>query len=98
MSQRIVKPGRRALIPLLAGVWLLILFEPGLTTQAHLPQTQPDDPLPFGKTIERELTGGEKHYYSFTLEAGQFVQAVVEQDGIDVVVAIFGQDGKKLTE
>jgi CHAT domain-containing protein len=43
------------------------------------------------------LSGGEKHCFSFTLSAGQFVQALVEQRGIDVVVMIFGQGGERLT-
>jgi CHAT domain-containing protein/tetratricopeptide (TPR) repeat protein len=43
------------------------------------------------------LSRGEKRCFSFTLSAGQFVQAIAEQHGIDVVVSIFGQDGKRLT-
>src|SRR5262249_44382099 len=52
---------------------------------------------PFDKAIDQELSGGEKHCFSFTLGEGQFIQAAVEQRGIDVVVTIFGQDGKQLT-
>jgi len=44
------------------------------------------------------MSRGEIHSYSFTLKAGQFVQAVVEQRGIDVTVAIFGPEGKQLTK
>src|SRR5262245_7269646 len=73
----------------------------GGSTQAGAPalpgQTADCETLPFGKAIERELPVGEKHCFSFTLTAGQFVQAVVEQRGIDVVVRIFGEDGKLLT-
>jgi CHAT domain-containing protein len=43
------------------------------------------------------LSGGENRCFSFTLGAGQFVQAAVEQLGIDVVVTIFGQGGEQLT-
>ena len=87
-------------------------FQQGLTDQskqAGMPalqgqaaQSSPAQPpvcetLPFGKTIDREPSVREKHCYSFTLEAGQFVQALVEQRGINVSVRIFGQDGKLLT-
>lgn len=51
-----------------------------------------------GKPIERELKGGEAHAYQVALTAGQYLRAVVEQRGIDVVVTLFGPDGKKLLE
>src|SRR4030095_5139471 len=56
-------------------------------------QAAPCETIAFRTAIERELPIGEKHCFSFTLTAGQFVQAVVEQRGIDVVVRIFGEDG-----
>jgi hypothetical protein len=30
-------------------------------------------PLEAGKPIEREMAGGQKHYYKFELEAGQYL-------------------------
>jgi len=51
-----------------------------------------------GKPIERELAGGEVHAYSIQLTAGQFLSVVVDQRGIDVVVSLFGPDGKQLIE
>jgi len=39
-----------------------------------------------GKTIERQLAGGESHFYQIHLDTGQFLHADVEQKGIDVVV------------
>ncbi|MGE0129899.1 MAG: CHAT domain-containing protein [Blastocatellales bacterium] len=77
---------------------MLIFSESSRTTQAGLAQPKPDERLVFGETIERELSGGEEHRYVFAVEAGKFVQAVVEQRGIDVIVAIRGQDGKPLAE
>jgi tetratricopeptide (TPR) repeat protein len=50
------------------------------------------------KPIERELAGGQVHAYRITLAAGQYLRVVVDQRGIDVVVALFGPDGKKLAE
>jgi len=98
MVQHIAKSVWRASILFLAGVCLLICYEPRPSAQTRLPQTGASDPLLFGKAIERDLSGGENHSYTFTLRAGQFVQAVVEQRGIDVTVAIFGPDGKRLTK
>jgi CHAT domain-containing protein len=52
--------------------------------------------LEVGKPIERELKGGETHTYEIALEAGQFLNAVVEQRGIDVEVVVIAPDGKEL--
>ncbi|KAF0190250.1 MAG: peptidase domain-containing protein [bacterium] len=54
--------------------------------------------LQLGKAIERDLAGGKVHSYNLTLEAKQYLQATVEQKGIDVVVAIYSPDGKKVYE
>jgi len=71
---------------------------PALPRQAQSSPAQPPacETLPFGKAIDREPLVGEKHCYSFTLGAGQFVQALVEQRGIDVFVMVFRPDGKLL--
>ena len=49
-----------------------------------------------GAPIERELAGGETHEYRITLAAGQYVQVVAGQRGIDVQLAVFAPDGKQL--
>src|SRR5262245_30766925 len=51
-----------------------------------------------GKTMEREIAGGQEHAYPVKLAAGQFLRVVVEQKGIDVAVALTGPDGKRLIE
>jgi CHAT domain-containing protein/Tfp pilus assembly protein PilF len=51
-----------------------------------------------GKSLERELTGGESHSYRLRLAAGQFCHVVVEQRGIDVVVALYDSGGAKIVE
>src|SRR5215217_3515157 len=48
--------------------------------------------------VERELKGGETHSYRISLMPGQFLYALVEQKDIDVITAVFGPDGKQLTE
>lgn len=50
------------------------------------------------KPIERELSGSQKHAYRLTLSLGQYANFIVEQRGIDVVVRLFGPDGKLIVE
>ena len=54
--------------------------------------------LPALSAVTRELKGGETHSYRITLTSGQFLHATVEQLDMDVVTAVFGPDGKQLTE
>ncbi|HEX8266323.1 MAG TPA: CHAT domain-containing protein [Pyrinomonadaceae bacterium] len=59
---------------------------------------QEDAELKLGKPIERNLAGNEAHSYKIVLAANQYLHVVVDQRGIDVVVALFAPDGKKMTE
>src|SRR5262249_20646310 len=80
---------------------LLVLFLPCVVAIAQSgSQTAPADirKLEVGKPIEREMRSGESHSYEITLAAGQYLNAVVEQKGIDVVVIVIAPDGKTLTE
>lgn len=54
--------------------------------------------LTSGKPIERDLGGGQAHTYTVKLSSGQYLGAVVDQLGIDVVVTAFGPDGKRIVE
>src|SRR5215470_3808792 len=49
-----------------------------------------------GKPHRRELAGGQQHTYRIRLAADQFLKAVIEQDGIDVVARLLGPDGKQI--
>jgi len=51
-----------------------------------------------GKSIERELSGGKSHSYSVIMTSGQYLQIVVEQRGMNVVVVVFTPDGKQVCE
>jgi len=51
-----------------------------------------------GKPMERELKGGEVHQYQVEMEAGQFLNAIVDQRGIDVMVLVFAPKGQKVFE
>jgi hypothetical protein len=54
--------------------------------------------LPALTAVDREIKGGETHSYRVRLESGQFLYAIVVQEGIDLVTAIFAPDGKQITE
>src|SRR5262252_7254758 len=62
------------------------------------PSSQESISLEPGKPVERELSGGQSHSYKITLISGQYLHIVVEQRGIDVAVALFTPDGKKIGE
>ncbi len=54
--------------------------------------------LELNKPIERELKGSEAHTYEITLAANQYLNVMVEQKGIDVVVQVIAPDGKPIME
>src|ERR1700740_1363745 len=54
--------------------------------------------LVVGKSIERDLQGGQIHVYSVTMTAGQFLSVVVDQLGIDLLVKVYGPDGRLISE
>lgn len=51
-----------------------------------------------GEVVAVELKGGETHSYFLALTPGQYVNVVVEQKGVDVVVVLRGPDGKQITQ
>ena len=57
-----------------------------------------DQTLRIGNTIERELGARQVHTYTVALEENTFIQVVVEQDGVDLVVRITAPNGKQLGE
>ena len=50
------------------------------------------------KPVERELRAKQTHAYTIALEAGQFLDAAVNQRGIDVIVRVLAPDGKLIAE
>jgi CHAT domain-containing protein/Tfp pilus assembly protein PilF len=48
--------------------------------------------------IERDLAGGETHYYRIASRSGQYTQVVIDQRGVDVVATVFGPDSDQLAE
>src|SRR5262245_34829175 len=51
-----------------------------------------------GNAVKRELSGGQRHSYRIRLSANQFMKAIIEQQGIDVVVRVSGPDGKQILD
>jgi len=54
--------------------------------------------LRVGETVERTIKRGESHAFSVNLKEDNFLQIVVDQRGIDVVVRVFSPEGKSLGE
>ncbi|HEX7331412.1 MAG TPA: CHAT domain-containing protein [Pyrinomonadaceae bacterium] len=79
--------------PQLVVQFLAILL---ISVAPVLAQTPGD--LPTLAAVERELKGGETQSFRIVLSAGQFLHALVEQKDIDVIPAVFGPDGKQLSE
>jgi erythromycin esterase len=55
-------------------------------------------PLEAGRPMAREMRVGDVHGYQVTLSAGEFMRAVVDQRGIDVVMTVFGPRGEEIAE
>jgi len=56
------------------------------------------DSLRLGIPIERALAQDQNHSFSVNLEQDQYLQFVVDQHGIDVIVRVFSPEGKSLGE
>lgn len=54
--------------------------------------------LETGKSIKREINGGQTHSYVVTLTEDQFLRVVATQQGADVVLVLFGPTGKQINE
>lgn len=77
-------------------LWLL-LFSFLLAVQPAKAQTEPTT-LQSGVPVERALTAGQSHVYFIDMEEDQFLQLVVDQRGIDVVVRVVAPTGRRLGE
>lgn len=96
----------RALTALVSGLRLssvicLIAFfpvAPGNKTLAQGKRT-PENSIPdliVGRPVERNLAAGQKHTYSIDLKIGEYVELVVTQQGVDVVVTVDSPDRQRL--
>ena len=54
--------------------------------------------LEIGKPIERELKAGETQQFQINLQKGKFLNALVNQQGVDVIVRVFAPDNSKVAD
>ena len=70
---------------------LFVFFLFWTATAAYAQEAQP---LTSGLNQERPLRPGENHVYTITLQEGAGVLGEADQHGADLVIDIFGPDGK----
>ena len=82
----------------LAGL-MLFLCVPTTSTAGQVADTifQIRD-LEKRKPIERAIAATDTHYYRVTLKAGEFLRALVDQRGIDLIIIVYSPDGQKILE
>ncbi len=51
-----------------------------------------------GETVEQKMGAGETHTFQVAMAAGQYLRAVVEQKGIDIILKVLGPDGQVIRE
>jgi len=83
---------RRPRVTLLFSILICVLPIPGTEAQTE------SGGLQVGVPVERTISSGQAHSFTVNLEAEQFLQLVVDQRGIDVVVRVFSPAGKSLGE
>ncbi|MBI4748569.1 MAG: CHAT domain-containing protein [Acidobacteria bacterium] len=74
---------------------LMLAAGPFLT---FVTEAQSRNQLEPGKSVVRQLKGGEKHTYLLQLKANDYLNLVVNQKGIDVVVRLLGPEEKVVQE
>lgn len=57
--------------------------------QTAAPQTADVVTLGLGKSVERELSGGQRQTYQLALDQGQYARVTIKQHGIDIVARLF---------
>lgn len=78
---------------------LLLFALPLILTSFRLAAAQvAPTTLEVGTPVERTLGPRESHSYSVALDQNQFMQLVVDQRGIDVIVRVFSPSGRKVGE
>src|SRR5690242_7961592 len=84
---------------LLTILYLTSVVSTGSLAISQTSESQSDPSvLEQGKTIEREIKGGESHTYQINLSAGQFLAAIVEQNGIGLYAIFQGSGDSQLMD
>ena len=74
----------------IVGAWLSVV---GVGVPGSAVALADADILPPGEALTRELAAGEAHVFEFALEADQLLDAVVEQQGVDVAMTLLEPAG-----
>ncbi len=69
-----------------------------LHSQQSSNQSEDVRPLVLGVPVEREISGANRHIYKLSLRAGDYVQASIQQKGINAIALLHGSDGKILQD
>lgn len=85
-------------VVLLSVVFVFACGVPVAQQSAPSPAPVEAQQLEQPRPIERTLGAKETHAYSIALDVGQFLDAAVNQRGVDVIVRVFGPDGKLVAE
>lgn len=77
-------------------LWKAALTVAMLSTAVVAAAGQQPVPLAAGLNQEHTLAPGEKHIYTVSLQEGEAVLGEADQHGVDLVIDLFGTDGKLL--
>src|SRR6188508_3337387 len=80
--------------------FILLVFPMQLFAQqssSQIVQTETQR-LELNKSVERDLTAIDSHSYTIDLKSGEYLNAVVNQKGIDVSVRILAPDNSKIAD
>jgi len=77
---------------------VLLIALTAFVVSGQTPKSDEIRSLSPNQTIEAELLIGQKHRYRVTLAVNEFLQARVEQKGIDVIVELFDASGKLVAQ
>lgn len=77
------------------AILTVIFFSQTISAQETVLQI---DRLETNKPFGKKIAGGQKHAYKVRIAERQFLDAAVEQIGIDLVIRVIGADGKTLTQ
>jgi tetratricopeptide (TPR) repeat protein len=67
-------------------------------TGAAAPQQPDETRLTPDKPVRRQLSAGQSHVYAINLRAGEYLDAVIEQKGIDVAISLVDPVGRVVRE
>lgn len=54
--------------------------------------------LELNKPLEREISGTQRHSYQINLSANQYLKILLQQQGIDLGLRLYGTDGKQISD